>query len=216
MTVRAVLWFSAAVAMIGCTDPTAVGPPPNYLGVENERGAVLGTTPESRRPSESCPRLRIAPNATQRVPVPGLSLSVAFTADVRVEGSRFAPGLGGVLLVPGTGGIAVTPAPNFPYFYQPAVTGARSVYRVTLPEWCFVTIRGTSAPLNFLSIVTDQTGRGALTELIGNDVVISLRDPNGRLIRFRVFATTRNSTDYSDRDELKIQPLLDAVASLEW
>lgn len=209
------LLAAALIALSACTDPTAVGPRPEYLGVGNEQNLSLATAAASLLPADSCPMMRRATGATRRVRIPGTALSVAFNADVRVEERTFGTGLGGVIFVPGVGGIASTPSPNFPFFFFPTLTGDRQPYGLDLPAWCSMTIGGLPATVNFTSFVTERTRGGFLTQLIGNDVVIGLANSNGQTIRIRVFAAPPNNRSLVARDQLQIQPLLDAVAGLE-
>lgn len=217
VTVRALLRCAAAAAMMACTDPTAVGPEPQYLGPGPERFVIRDTTFMRALPQDSCPPFVANDAAGVRRSIPGSAATMAFPADARVTAVSFDAARGGVFDVRGAGLIAVTYASDFPLFASNRTLGSRDTALVTYVSWCRIAVGGRPAVLHVEQFVVpagDGRGEGRAVQYFTQDNAVSVHDPAGRRVSIRIVGAERRFL--VTRTSPRLAALLAIVASLEW
>jgi hypothetical protein len=210
------------MVLSGCTDPTAIGPAPQFVSLQDFGMEARASQPENRIAQEFCPSVPAPASTAERVPVAGgVGLSIGLPNDAVIRRAPFADESGEVLSVEGRGMIVVSYGNRFPIVRsdRSAFNGLTafefSVYDAILPatslEWCVISLGGRPARLHLQRLPGQFDGRGA--QYLDRAVITS-EGPRGELLNVSLLgSSSRIGPVFAN---LPAYELLRIAASLQW
>lgn len=209
-------------ALAGCTDPTAVGPKPDFLAMVS---GALGPTPSllDRLSPDSCPKLTPATTPTAGQPVPEIGATIGVPRSSGVSVASFGPIPGAAYRVSNLGFIVIGFDDYFAVRERLLFLGGPVGIRSGSPSdsfltsgppydrWCNTTLSGRPATIR-LALLTpfDSAGRPQPSTYL-NDMAVVATSPTGRKVNIRIFSDGPVGTAGP-----AFQQLLTMVATWTW
>jgi hypothetical protein len=221
-TARAVLWRlrSCGFAMFGvlaaCTDPTAVGPEPDFITLTDIRSMALGSlSGADLLPADRCPSIAAYSSTQTRRRLAGTSATVIVPNELAFQSVGFGGEPGVLLSIADAGLIAIA--------YDDRVATRSSRYEpygrfeetttAFYPQWCAVVIGGRQAQLHVIPSNIARSTPSAVGDSFFNDMVITTSNPDGRAVNIRLLPRDRQSLVGSSSG---FDRLLRIIGSLQW
>jgi hypothetical protein len=210
------------MVLIGCTDPTAIGPEPQFVSLQDFSIEARASQPENRIAQEFCPSVPAPASTAERVQVAGgVGLSIGLPNDAVIRRAPFADERGEVLSVEGRGMIVVSYGNRFPIVRPNRFGNGGStefeffVYDAVLPatslEWCVISLGGRPARLHLQRLPGEFDGRGAQYR---DRAVITSEGPRGDLLNVSLLgSSSRIGPVFAN---LPAYELLRIASSLQW
>lgn len=212
---RCVTLICALGAIAACTDPTAVGEKPEFLGVSRATNALPKILNEPD--TLYCPNvLAQISGSMRRLGINGSTATLAFPAAVAVQSAGFGRAPGTTFSVPGVGLIAITFDDGFPRYQSIDARAGRGeeFFPFEYLSWCSVTIGGQPATLHFMRFLSSVPLEVSVPPFYAHDMALLITEPSGRRMNIRLLGRLRTSSGPLDDSDL--QRLLAIVASLRW
>jgi hypothetical protein len=213
---RTIVGSAVVAALSGCTDPTAVGPAPDFLQLV---AGALGPSPSlsQRLVPDSCPKFVASTTAGPGRIVPEIGATIGIPATGNVLEAGFGSIAGTVYLLPKLGSIVIGfdeyfAVRSFQLFPGGKVQRAGSSFLTLAYErWCVTTLGGQPATLRVSPLQgRDQNGRPLPLQFL-NDMAVVATSPGGRRVNIRVLGDGPGAVADSS-----FQQLLTMVATWKW
>lgn len=212
---KCVKLLCAVGAIAACTDPTAVGEKPEFLGVSRAMNAlpVFVSGPDTLH----CPGiLKQELAGMRRIGINGSGATLAFPAAAAVQSAGFGREPGTTFSVPGVGLIAIVFDDGFPRYQSIDARSGRGeeFFPFEYLNWCGVTVGGQPATLHFTRYLSTVPLEVSLPPFYAHDMALLITEPSGRRMNIRLLGRFRTSSGpLADSD---VYRLLALVASLRW
>jgi hypothetical protein len=218
-TMRTVPWrlrccgFVILATLASCTDPTAVGPEPEFIALTDFTSFFVADEPLSQ---DSCPNLSSDLETQPRRSVSGSSATIAFPDNPASGSASFGSEPGSLFRISDIGLIAISYDNRIAEEVVSARTGQRfSAYG---PQYlwrsCTVTLGGRPARLFVIPLTIARGGGvGTISEEFLDGMFATTTTPEGRAVNIRLFPLRVNQFS---GDRSRFMRLLPVLGSLRW
>lgn len=201
--------------MTACTDPTALGNAPDYLGLVPLERAVFDSADRVRIPSDSCPKITPTARTDPERRLPAIAATIRLPVGTLELANPFGSTAGAVYQIASTGLIAIAFDDLIPAYLEPSLFGPQPGLRNFFPLgfWCPGSIDARPAELFF-----DSRGfwgpDSARVLAFGRTMAVTTVAPSGRRVNISLRADldTRSPADGTQN----ILQLLNLVRTIRW
>jgi hypothetical protein len=199
--------------LAACTDPTAVGPEPEFIALTEITSVIVADEPLSQ---DSCPSLSSDLETQPRRSVSGSSATIAFPDNPASGSASFGSEPGSLFRISDIGLIAISYDNRIAEEVVTARTGQRfSAYG---PQYlwrsCTVTLGGRPARLFVLPLsISRGSGSGTSGVEFLDDMIVTTTTPEGRAVNIRLFPLRANRFS---GDRSRFLRLLSILGTLRW
>jgi hypothetical protein len=195
-----------------CTDPTGIGPAPEYLGLTLLALAVVPPEERYRLPLDSCPSVTANSSAAPRRGIAGISATIALPANTQELARPFGKTAGVVYRIPSAGIVAIAYDDSIPTLVRSVRIGDRDSFLGVQPfdRWCPASIGTSKATLYVVPYARYIDTVAVLA--FARPMAITSTSPAGRRVNIRLSA---DDDDFNASD-VKVLRLLNAVQSIRW
>ncbi len=205
--------LAATLACVtSCTDPTGIGPAPEYLGLTWVEFAVVPPEEKWRLPLDSCPSVTTDSSTAPRRAIVGIGATIALPANTQELARPFGKTAGVVYRIPSAGIIAIAYDDSIPIVVRSVRTGDRNSFLGVqlFDRWCPASI-GTSKATLYVVPYPRYIDTVAVLAF-ARPMAITSTSPAGRRVNIRLSA---DGADFNASD-VKVLRLLNVVQSIRW
>ena len=206
------------LAGAACTDPTAIGPVPEFVRLTriSSFDGIDGPEDSTPLPADSCPTIPGAPSGWQRRALGDEPATIALPVQMRGATAAFSGSPGIVFNDPDVGFIAIAYGDEQPVLARSASSSTR-VSISSFSRTCSLTVNGRALALRFSFTIRDVKP-GVRRVVLDPLMIIRLSSPSGRRINSLVALHDGVTLSFGDDGTAtrSVIALATSLTSLQW